>query len=84
MTLPPRYVPATVRTPTARPFSTRTAVTASRMTVAPAAYRSRAPAMSWALSDTGNTRRPRSVFRWTPRPSKKAMVSWGEKAESAP
>ena len=29
-------------------------------------------------------RRPRSVFKGTPWPSKKAMVSWGEKAESAP
>ena len=40
--------------------------------------------MSWALSDWGNTRLPRSTFKGTPSSSKKAMVSWGVKWEKAP
>ena len=39
--------------------------------------------ISWALSDTGKTRFPRSVFSGTPNSSKNAMVSAGSNALSA-
>ena len=39
--------------------------------------RSSAPEMSKDLSDTGNTRFPRSTFSGTPSASKNAMASWG-------
>ena len=45
--------------------------------------RFKASEMSKALSDTGNTRFPRSVFSGTPRPSKNAMVDWLLKREKA-
>ena len=46
--------------------------------------RSNAALMSKALSLTGNTRFPRSVFSGTPKPSKKAMASELEKRLKAP
>ena len=73
--LTPQIAPSRVRSSEAEVCSTRT----------PARRQSRlsSSATSFALSDTGNTRFPRSVFNGRPRLSKKAMASAGEKRFTA-
>ena len=70
--------PRSVATAQTAPLSSvRMCLARSLSTLTPflRASSARASAMSSALSDSGNTRFPRSVFRATPRPSNSAFVS---------
>ena len=71
-----RYSSPPAFTPHTAPFSVSIFVTILFMTLTPSFFisRARASAMSLALSLTGNTLLPRSVFSGTPSSSKKLMV----------
>ena len=75
-----------VRTPMTLPFSVSTSFTLPcRISTRHFfSFFQSASAMSCALSETGNTRLPRSVFSGTPSPSKKSIVSCGVKWFTAP
>ena len=77
--------PASVFTPETAPFSVRSAAALPLTIRTPIrrSHASKASAMSFALSDTGNTRLPRSVLSGTPNSSKNAMARSGGKAVTA-
>ena len=72
-------------TPTALPSTVRIDFTRSVRTVIPSRFtsRTRPSRMDWALSVTGKTRLPRSVFKAQPWLSKKALVFSGGNAVMA-
>ena len=80
------YVPFSPVTAHTAPsaVSTDTARSRAHRTFRRFSSRSSALVMSKALSDTGNTRFPRSTFSGTPSASKNAMVSRGVNRVSAP
>ena len=80
-----RTLPSSSLTPRQAPSAIRSSETRPCLIRAPPvlAYLASASAMSIALSDSGNTRPPRSVLSGTPCSSNKAMQSCGVKAEKA-
>ena len=75
------YVPLSVATVNTSSFFADSAAACFTVTLFFLTKRSRADTMSAALSLTGKTRLPRSVFRGTPSPSKNAIVSSLSKEE---
>ena len=79
-------MPSSVFTPHNRSSSTSSSATrpCRSVTFGCLAYRHSASTISTALSDSGKTRLPRSIFSGTPCSSKKSIVSDGIKREKAP
>ena len=77
--------PDAVITPVTAPASVKISFAATRTTRTPAAFTARASASatSLALSETGNTRPPRSVLSGTPSDSNSTIVSRGDRRLSA-